>query len=55
MCDFSGYSNRTLYMYNQPDSSRTTSETPFFCYSHLIMKIKVRTTFSLPCHVNLGR
>jgi FtsP/CotA-like multicopper oxidase with cupredoxin domain len=41
VCDFSGYSNRTLYLYNQPDSSRTTSETPFFCYSHLIMKIKV--------------
>jgi hypothetical protein len=42
VCNLSGHSGRTLYLYNQPDPDRTTSETPFFCYSHLIMKIKVR-------------
>ena len=42
VCDFSSYdAGRSLYLYNQPDPSRTTSETPFFCYSHLIMKINI--------------
>ena len=42
MCDFSSYdAGRSLYLYNQPDPARTTSETPFFCYSHLVMKINI--------------
>ena len=30
-----------IYLYNVHDSGKTTSETPFFCYSHLIMKFNV--------------
>ena len=42
VCDFSSYdAGRSLYLYNQPDPARTTSETPFFCYSHLVMKINI--------------
>jgi hypothetical protein len=31
----------TIYLYNVHDAGKTTSETPFFCYSHLIMKFNV--------------
>ena len=42
VCNFTGYdAGRSLYLYNQPDPARTTSETPFFCYSHLVMKINI--------------
>ena len=30
-----------IYLYNVHDAGKTTSETPFFCYSHLIMKFNV--------------
>lgn len=41
---------QALYLYNQPDKDRTTSETPFFCFSHLIMKIVVGDT-NVTAHV----
>jgi hypothetical protein len=41
VCDLSNYAGRSLYLYNQPDPARTTSTTPFFCYSHLVMKMNV--------------
>jgi hypothetical protein len=42
VCDFSSYdAGRSLFLYNSPDPARTTSETPFFCYSHLVMKINI--------------
>jgi hypothetical protein len=31
----------TIYLLNVHDAGKTTSETPFFCYSHLIMKLAV--------------
>ena len=35
---------QTIYLVNEHDAARTTSETPYFCYSHLLMKINVGAT-----------
>lgn len=32
---------QSLYLYNQPDQDRLTSEVPYFCYSHLMMRFDV--------------
>lgn len=32
---------QTIYLVNEHQPGKTTSETPYFCYSHLLMKINV--------------
>jgi hypothetical protein len=41
VCDFAAYSGQPLYLINKSNATLTTSVTPFFCHSHLIMKINV--------------
>ena len=41
VCDFTGQSGRPLYVINKPNPDVTTSDTPYFCHSHLVMKINV--------------
>jgi hypothetical protein len=41
VCDFTAYTDKSLYLINKPNATLTTSETPFFCHSHLVMKINV--------------
>ena len=41
VCDFTAYEGKALYVTNEHQPDRTTSETPYFCYSHLLMKINV--------------
>jgi hypothetical protein len=41
VCDFRAYTGTPLYLINKPDPARTTSETPYFCHSHLVMKINI--------------
>lgn len=41
VCDFEGFENQVLYLWNEHDADRTTSETPYFCFSHLLMRINV--------------
>ena len=33
-----------MYLTDEHQADRTTSETPFFCYTHLLMKINVGKT-----------
>ncbi|EFJ51493.1 hypothetical protein VOLCADRAFT_87571 [Volvox carteri f. nagariensis] len=40
VCDFSSYSGRTFFLMNVKDERRMKS-VPFFCHSHLLMKIQV--------------
>ena len=41
VCDFRAYANQVIYLINEHDPARTTTETPYFCYTHLLMKINV--------------
>ncbi|KAG2440724.1 hypothetical protein HXX76_003581 [Chlamydomonas incerta] len=41
VCDFSAYRNKDLYLVNAYDDRRM-KDVPFFCNSHLVMKINVR-------------
>jgi hypothetical protein len=41
VCDFRAYTGTSLYLINKPNKDITTSETPYFCHSHLVMKIVV--------------
>jgi hypothetical protein len=44
VCNFTAYKNTSMYLINKPNSAFTTSLTPFYCHSHLIMKIDVGDT-----------
>jgi hypothetical protein len=37
---------QTVYLTDEHQADRTTSETPFFCYTHQLMKINVGDTAS---------
>ncbi|KAG2484888.1 hypothetical protein HYH03_016369 [Edaphochlamys debaryana] len=38
VCDFTSYAGKTLYLWNAKDDYRM-NDVPFFCFSHLMMKI----------------
>lgn len=40
VCDFSGYKNRVIYMWNDKHPA-AMKDVPYFCYSHLLAKITV--------------
>jgi hypothetical protein len=40
VCDFKALAGQTLYLWNIQDDDRM-KDVPFFCYSHLVMKIAV--------------
>jgi hypothetical protein len=41
VCNFTAYAHTPIYLINKPNAAQTTGLTPFFCHSHLIMKINV--------------
>jgi hypothetical protein len=48
---FSFLSFQAVYLTDEHQPDRTTSETPFFCYTHLLMKINVGPVVSGPVPV----
>jgi FtsP/CotA-like multicopper oxidase with cupredoxin domain len=47
VCDFSQYGGQSLYLTNGWDSANQPS-VPYFCYSHLLARLDISKTFSLP-------
>lgn len=43
VCDFRSFAAQTLYLWNHKDPRRM-KDVPFFCFSHLVMKINVRVS-----------
>ncbi len=41
VCDFTALAGRTLTLWNAKDEDRMDG-VPFFCFSHLVMRIEVR-------------
>lgn len=50
-CDFTKYAGQTLYIWNVQDEDRM-KDVPFFCYSHLAMKLVVGAAKTTGCGVN---
>jgi FtsP/CotA-like multicopper oxidase with cupredoxin domain len=47
VCNFSNYGGRTIYLWNDFNKD-IMKDVPYFCYSHLISRIKFTNTTSIP-------
>ena len=54
VCDFSAYTGKSLYMINKPNPAVNTGLTPYFCHSHLVMRIDVGAAVPGASAPNLG-
>jgi hypothetical protein len=41
VCDFTTYAGQPLHLINKPNATLTTGLTPYFCHTHLVMRIDV--------------